>query len=68
MIVRYEKAGVIGLLDNAGHLILAQVKLKGQTTREKKTKESNQKLEKRLKRKDKMITKRSPKDKKQKIC
>ena len=31
MIVRYEKAGVIGLLDNAGHLILAQVRLNEQT-------------------------------------
>ena len=42
MIVRYEKAGVIGLLDNAGHLILAQVRLNEQTMREK-TKVSNQK-------------------------
>ena len=34
IIVRYEKAGVIGLLDNAGHLILAQVRLREQTMRE----------------------------------
>ena len=39
IIVRYEKAGVIGLMDNAGHLILAQVreKQKGPIRKEGKT-------------------------------
>ena len=64
MIVRYEKAGVIGLLDNAGHLILAQVRLNEQTMREK-TKVSDQKGGKKKRQNDNFQL-QSQKDKKQK--
>ena len=63
MIVRYEKAGVIGLLDNAGHLILAQVRLNEQTMREK-TKVSDQKGGKKKRQNDNFQL-QSQKDKKQ---
>ena len=46
IIVRYEKAGVIGLMDNAGHLILAQVreKQKGPTRKGKHAEKKGKKI------------------------